>query len=96
MVFRDLHSCSMFSISIALSNLIEPSGNTVLFSKKLDLTLVTFNGLTSHLYASNFNPSKLFPFGEYPTEPFSKKSETLSRDLKIELESNVVESFASI
>ena len=43
------HSCSTFVINSALSNITEPFGNNISFSKKLDFTLLTSRGFTFQL-----------------------------------------------
>ena len=70
----------MFLISNALSNATVPSGKTFLSSKKLDVTLETVNGETFQVFVFNSSPSNVSPTlsGEYPTEPFLKKSEAQS------------------
>ncbi len=70
----------MFLISNALSNFIDPFGNIDSFSKKLDLTLLTANGDTSHFLVLSSSPSNVSPIlsGEYPTDPFLKKTEAQS------------------
>jgi hypothetical protein len=90
------HSCSILVIIKALSNFIEPFGNKFSSSKKLDFTCSTVNGRTSHLYALSLSPSNFLLFGEYPTAPFSKKSDTFSKVSKIDVLSKVFASTASI
>src|SRR5690606_37056781 len=91
-----LHSCSIFVISSALSNITEPLGKISSFSKKLDFTADTSSGRTFHSYAFNLSPSNLLLLGEYPRSPSLKKAEELFKFSKIELSLNSKVSLASI